>query len=186
MSLRVSVPIFNKFSTYIFQNCAKFIFETVKSKLYHVGLAPWNPCFLLFNEKIAGRKGPALADPSHKVRQGDKRKYIPPRPRSISGRQSVFRHVLGRILVGRVCSTPSRVDFRSTECVPPRPVLISGRQSVFRHVLGRFPVSRVCSGTSRVDFRSAECVSPHPVSISGLKFSKVPHNHFRLFPLIFY
>ena len=81
--------------------------------------------------KIAGRKRPALVYPSHKVRQGDKGKYEYPtcwvvvyfhlaecvllRPGSISGRQSVFRHVL--------------VNFRSAECVPPCPGLISSWQS---------------------------------------------------------
>ena len=81
--------------------------------------------------KIAGRKRPALVYPSHKVRQGGKGKYGYPtcwvvvyfhlaecvllRPGSISGRQSVFRHVL--------------VNFRSAECVPPCPGLISSWQS---------------------------------------------------------
>ena len=73
---------------------------------------------------------------------------LPPRPGSISRRQSVFRHVLGQFSVGRVCSTTSQVIF--------------GRQSVFRQFPGRFLVGRVCSATSWVDFRSAECVLPLP------------------------
>ena len=87
--------------------------------------------FLGLYKKIAGRKRPALVYPSHKVRQGGKGKYGYPtcwvvvyfhlaecvllRPGSISGRQSVFRHVL--------------VNFRSAECVPPCPGLISSWQS---------------------------------------------------------
>ena len=60
---------------------------------------------------------------------------VPPRPVSISGRQNVFRHVLGQFTDGRVCSATSWIDFWSEECVPPRPRSISGLQSVFRHVL---------------------------------------------------
>ena len=52
-----------------------------------------------------------------------------PRTRSISGWQSVFRHVPGRFPVSRGCSTTFQ---------------------------GRFPVGRVCSATSWVDFRSVE------------------------------
>ena len=88
-----------------------------------------------------------------------------PRPGTISGRQSVFRHVPGRFLVGRVCSATSRMDFRSAEGVPSCPGSISGRQSVFRRVPGRFLVGRVCSAASRVDFRSAEDVLPRLGSI---------------------
>ena len=82
-------------------------------------------------------------------------------------RQSVFRRVPGRFLVGRVCSAMSRVDFRSAECVPPRPWSISGWQGVFRHVPCQFPVSRVCSAAARVDFWWAEGVPPRPGLISG-------------------
>ena len=92
----------------------------------------------------------------------------------------MFLHTPGRFPVSRVCSTTSRVNFRSAECVPPRPWSISGQESVFcyvpvdfrkksvfRRFLGRFPVGRVRSTTSWVNFRSAECVPPHPGLISG-------------------
>ena len=100
---------------------------------------------------------------------------VPLHVRSISVWKSVFRCVLGRFLVGRVCSTVSPVDFQSAECVPLclRSIFgcvplcfwsISGWQSVFRHVLGQFPVSRVCSAASSVDFQSTECVPPCPLN----------------------
>ena len=82
---------------------------------------------------------------------------VPPWPRSIFGQQSVFRRVLGRFPIGRVCSTTSGVNFHLAECVfhimvnfwlaaeraPQSLGSISDRQSVFRHDLGRFPVVRV-------------------------------------------
>ena len=86
--------------------------------------------------------------------------------RSISGRQSMFRHFPGRFPVVtvfchfpgqkpiiRMSSAMSRVDFRLAECVLPHPGSISERQSVFHHV--------------PVDFRSAECVLLRPGLIPG-------------------
>ena len=75
-------------------------------------------------------------------------KYVLPHPRSISGCQSVFRHVM--------------VNYWSAKCVLPRPRSISSRPSVFRHIPGQFPVGRVCSGASLVDFRMVECIPPRP------------------------
>ena len=83
---------------------------------------------------------------------------------SLSGQQSVFCHVPGqfpngrvhsatsRFPVSRVCSSMSRVNYRSSQCVPPHSRSISGWQSVFRHVLGTFPLGRVCSPISLVQF----------------------------------
>ena len=87
----------------------------------------------------------------------------PPRPGWFSGRQSVschvpdqfpvsrgwqnvFRHCLGRFLIGRVCSAMSWFDFRTTECVPPcHGSICNNFCSIHCHILGRFPVGRVYS-----------------------------------------
>ena len=104
---------------------------------------------------------------------------LPPRPGSISGQQSVFRHVpviLGRqsvfrqfpgwFPVGKMCSAASRDNFLSAECVPPCPGSFSVGRVCSTNSRIDF-LSAECSATSRDDFRSVECVLPRPGSISG-------------------
>ena len=50
-----------------------------------------------------------------------------PRPGSIFGQQSVFRHIPGLFSVSRVSSAMSRVNFQSARFVPPHHGSISGR-----------------------------------------------------------
>ena len=74
----------------------------VRRGIDHNSPSPWNPT-----------ASSSLATPATRRVWIDFRsaECVPPCPGSFSGQQSVFRHVLGRFPISRVCSATSRINF---------------------------------------------------------------------------